>query len=127
MRSAGEFTYKIEVGELAPEPDPEQPDPEQPGQGGEGGEATSDVYLGAHSGGRKYKVIIDNAAGTITIIKSDLTGNFPEGGTTTSTANYSFDGTTVTYDGTYAMEFDETGAPTKLTWGTHVVTDFVKQ
>lgn len=96
--------------------------------GGEGGEATGadGVYLATHASGRKYQVTIDSAAGTITIVRSDMTGNFT-GGATTVTANYSFDGTTVTYDGTYAMEFDATGAPTKLTWGTQTVTEFVKQ
>ena len=90
------------------------------------GEGEADTYIGVHSTGRKYKVVIDSAAGVISITRSDITGNFT-GGATTVTANYSFDGTTVTYDGTYAMEFDATGAPVKLTWSTHVVTDFVKQ
>ena len=93
----------------------------------EGGETTGPdgVYLG--SSGRNYQVTIDSAAGTITIIRSDISGFLTTGGATTYTANYSFDGTTVTYDGTYAMEFDSNGAPTKLTWGTQSVTNFVKQ
>ena len=93
-----------------------------------GGEDTGvdGEYLAVHSSGRKYKVVIDSAAGTITITRSDMTGNFT-GGATTVTANYSFDGTTVTYDGTYAMEFDANGAPSKLTWGSQTVTEFVKQ
>lgn len=85
------------------------------------------VYLASHGSGRKYQVTIDSAAGTITIVRSDISGFLTTGGATTYTANYSFDGTTVTYDGTYAMEFDSNGAPIKLTWGTHAVTDFVKQ
>ena len=106
----------------------EAPVVEEPGEGGEGESTGADgTYIAAHASGRKYKVIIDSAAGKITIIRSDLTGNFPEGGTTSVTANYSFDGTTVTYDGTYAMEFDANGAPSKLTWGTQTVTEFVKQ
>ncbi len=100
-------------------------DPDEPDVGGDTTGADGE-YLATHSSGRKYKVVIDSTAGTITITRSDMTGNFT-GGATTVTANYSFDGTTVTYDGTYAMEFDGEGAPTKLTWGTQTVTEFVKQ
>lgn len=98
--------------------------------GGEGGgEATGadGVYLASHASGRNFQVTIDSAAGTITIIRSDLTGSLTTGGATTYSSTYSFDGSTVTYGGTYAMQFDENGAPTQLIWGSATVTGFVKQ
>ena len=99
------------------------------GNGEGGGEATGadGVYLASHASGRKFQVTIDSAAGTITIIRSDLTGSLTTGGATTYTASYAFDGSTVTYGGTYAMQFDENGAPIQLVWGTATVTGFVKQ
>ena len=119
--AATEYVYTITGAAPVVTPDPE------PGEGGEAGSGEAVVYLASHSSGRKFQITIDSAAGKITIIRSDLTGSLTTGGATTYTANYSFDGTTVTYDGTYAMQFDENGAPIQLTWGTAVVTGFEKQ
>lgn len=108
---AVEYTYKITV----------KVEEETPDEGGEGETSDAVTYLASHSGGRKYKVII--AGDSITVIRSDLTGNFPEGGTTTNEGTITGDEVTLTNCKVTLAE----GVPVSLTWGTQTVTDFTKQ
>ena len=84
-----------------------------------------------HGSGRYLKVEIDVAAGTMTLIRSDLSGNFPEGGVSTAEYTYAFDGTTVTVTKvsgqTCTCVFDANGAPEKITWSTATFEGFELQ
>lgn len=92
-RTTGEFTYKIEVGELAPEPEvPEQPDPEQPGQGGEGSGEIDGTYVCDHTGsGTSVSIVFTNCTateGTVAITRVSSWGSV-----TTYNCTYTIDAT----------------------------------
>ena len=101
-------------------------------EGGEdvGGGSTSDAsgtYLSAkHGSGRYLKVIIDTATGTMTVIRSDMTGNFGTGGE--SRSEYTYDATAPIFvSGTNCTIVMENGVPTKITWGSAAFEGFTKQ
>ena len=90
------------------------------------------VYQGTHAGsGRLYQVTIDAAAGTMSVIRAAMAGNSlnTANGAVECVYTYSFDGTTVTYElvsgsGCKEVAFDANGAPIKVLWSTHEVTNF---
>ena len=102
------------------------------GEGGsEGGETSVVTYISAkHSNGRSIKVEIDIITGVVTLTRSNMSGGWDasiatatctvEAGTTVTATNVS-NGNAVT------VVFDETGAPTSITWGTAVYDTFTLQ
>ena len=67
------------------------------------------------------KVIINAEAGTMTLVRSDATGNFGTGGVQQAEYTYEYDGSTVTVNNvsgqTCTCVFGADGAPTSITWG----------
>ncbi len=102
------------------------------GEGGsEGGETSVVTYISAkHSNGRSIKVEIDIITGVVTLTRSNMSGGWDasiatatctvEAGTTVTATNVS-NGNAVT------VVFDETGAPTSITWGTAAYDTFTLQ
>ena len=85
-----------------------------PSEGGEEGDVVT--YLTSHANGRKMKVVIDAANGTVSVTRSDMTGNF-SGGATTYTGTYSFDGTTVTCEiSGCTITWNADGSPATVNW-----------
>lgn len=85
-----------------------------PSEGGEEGDVVT--YLTSHANGRKMKVVIDEANGTVSVTRSDMTGNF-SGGATTYTGTYSFDGTTVTCEiSGCTITWNADGSPATVNW-----------
>ena len=105
-------------------------------EGGEdvGGGSTSDIsgtYLSAkHVSGRYLKVTINTTAGTMTLIRSNMSGGW-DASTSTAEYTYSFDGTTVTATNvsgqvcTFTWNAD--GTPLTIVWGTATFETFAKQ
>ncbi len=88
------------------------------------------VYQASHASGRTFQVTIDKAAGTMSVIRSTLSGvldtNF---GATECVFTYAFDGTNVTYtlvsgSGCGTITFDANGDIASLVWGSATVTEF---
>ncbi len=80
------------------------------------GDSNTVTYLTSHANGRKMKVVIDAANGTVSVTRSDMTGNF-SGGATTYTGTYSFDGTTVTCEiSGCTVTWNADGSPATVTW-----------
>ena len=108
-----EYTYTFEI--VAPSEGGEN-------EGGEdvGGEGAAVTYIAENANGRKMMVVIDAAAGTMTVTRSDMTGNF-SGGATTANFTYSFADGVVTYavigtSSVTSITFDENGAPVSVVW-----------
>ncbi len=125
-----EYTYVVSVKEATA--GGEGSDSE--GGEGEGGAVTgvATYVSAAASNGRYMKVEIDAANGTMSITRSSSSGSFD--GQTASTFSYSYDAATktVTYvaDGATsvtAVEFDENGAPTSVTYMGMAYTDYTVQ
>ena len=120
MRAAGTFIYTFEEAVAA---EPETPDePETPG------EPTGVlVYISeTASNGRKVKVEIDVANGTMVVTRSNSSGSFE--GTVGTNYTYSYDPATkkVTYTteettGFLNLIFDENGAPVSATYGLNYI------
>ena len=100
----------------------------------EGGDtpATGPVtYVTTHANGRSMKVVVDLANGTLTIDRTDLTGNYGTGGAASGV--YSF----TVVDGVYTFEHVsgstftnitmENGAPVSITSGSATYTGFTAQ
>ena len=106
------YNYTFAIGE---------PTTDEGGEDVGGGESAAVTYIGSTtSNNRKMMVVIDAAAGTMTVTRSDMTGNFT-GGATTANFTYSFADGVVTYEvvgssSVTAMTFDENGAPLTVTW-----------
>ena len=119
--TSGEFVYTVAVSE---------PTTDEGGED-EGGESTGVTYLTTHANGRKLQVVIDAAAGTMTITRSDLTGSLTTGGASVAEYTYAFADGVVTYTlvsgNNCTLVFDANGAPTSVTWGSATYTDFVQQ
>ena len=119
-RPTGDFRANITEGTpVVPE------EPEQPGEGGEdGGETAAAVtYISEkHGSGRYLKFVINAEAGTLTIIRSDMTGNFGTGGSSTAEYSYVANGAnstaTVISGQSCTIVFGDDGIPTAITWGT---------
>ena len=126
-RAAGTFVYTIEF--IVATPD----------EGGDdvGGEGTdtpvageSVVYLSeTHASGRKLQVTINAAAGTISVIRSTLSGVLDTAfGATEATGTYSYDGSTVTCAiSSCTITWNADGTPASITWGSAVFTNFTVQ
>ena len=116
---------------------PDSGDSSDEGDGEEGGETVTPItgtvtYLSEkHGSGRYLMVVIDPVAGTMTLTRSDMTGNFGTGGQSVAEYTYAFDGTNVTVtkvSGTACTcVFDASGAPTSITWGSAAFVNFVAQ
>lgn len=90
-------------------------EPEEPEQGGDV-EGSAVTYLSAkHSNGRVMKVEIDTAAGTMTVTRSDATGNFT-GGATSHTATFTPGGDLPTSVSGVYITWDADGAPVTVSW-----------
>ncbi len=96
---------------------------QEPGEGDDEGEDSGEVngttYLASNANGRKMQVIV-YSDGTMTVTRSDMTGNFTGGATT---ANYTweivggvFTFTKVGNNSITAMEFSADGTPISVTW-----------
>jgi len=131
MRASGTFTYTVKIGE-ATTPD-EGGNNEGGNSGNEGGTTTNAViYLSAkHASGRILQVIIDTSAGTMKIVRSDLTGSFTTASVQTSEYTYSFDGTTVTATNVSGqvctITWNADGSPASITWGSAKFENFTVQ
>lgn len=106
-------------------------EPEEPEQGGET-ENSVKVWIGAAANGRKMKVEIDEEAGKMYITRSSSSGSFD--GQAASEFSYSYDAAskTVSYAALGATSvtnvmFDESGAPTSVTYMGLAYTDYALQ
>ena len=106
-------------------------EPEEPEQGGET-EGNVKVWIGAAANGRKMKVEIDEEAGKMYITRSSSSGSFD--GQVASEFSYSYDAAskTVSYAALGATSvtnvmFDESGAPTSVTYMGLAYTDYALQ
>ena len=114
------YSYTIESQEIT---QPETPDTPEGGEGEEGGETSSAVtYISEkHASGRFLKVVIDAAAGKMTLIRSDMTGNFTTASVLTAEYSYVANGAnstaTVLSGQSCTIVFGEDGIPTAITWG----------
>lgn len=111
------YTYTI-TGEI---PVVEEPD--------EGGDGTNTTYLSANNGGRY--IMFEISGTTLTVTRSDMTGNFGTGGASTAVYTLSGSGASTTATRvsgtTCTFVFDDNGLPTTITWSGKAYTDFVKQ
>ena len=114
------YAYTIESQEIT---QPETPDTPEGGEGEEGGETSSAVtYISEkHASGRFLKVVIDAAAGKMTLIRSDMTGNFTTASVLTAEYSYVANGAnstaTVISGQSCTIVFGDDGIPTAITWG----------
>ena len=118
-------SYTIAVAEATT---PEEGGDEEGGD--EGGEVSGTTYLATNANGRKMQVVV-YSDGTMTVTRSDITGNFTGGATT---ANYTwemvggvFTFTKVGNNSITAMEFSEDGVPVSVTWSGAVYEGFTLQ
>ena len=99
--------------------------------GGDTEQTGTVTYLAVHAGGRKLQVVIDATAGTMTLTRSDMTGNFGTGGCSTAEYTIVLDGANTVATNvsgqvcTFVWNAD--GTPASITWGTQVYTDFTLQ
>jgi len=128
MSSTGEYTYTVAAAAPAEGGDNEGGEDE----GNEGNESAGITYIAENANGRKMMVVIDAAAGTMAVTRSDMTGNFGTGGASTANFTYSFADGVVTYEkvgnnSVTAMTFDANGAPLTVTWSGAVYENFTVQ
>lgn len=113
----GEFKYTIAKAEVV------TPDPEEPGEGGDTGEVVT--YQSAKNGQRYIRFTIEGT--TLTVTRSDMTGNFTAGA---STAVYTLSGTgadtvATRVSGTVCtFVFGDDGLPTSIAWSGVAYTDY---
>ena len=99
--------------------------------GGDTEQTGTVTYLAVHAGGRKLQVVIDATAGTMTLTRSDMTGNFGTGGCATAEYTIELNGTDTVATNvsgqvcTFVWNAD--GTPASITWGTQTYTDFTVQ
>ncbi|MBQ7761612.1 MAG: hypothetical protein IJ400_06110 [Clostridia bacterium] len=102
------------------------------GDGEDGGEATGAVvYMSEkHTSGRYLQVTIDEAAGTMTLVRSNMSGGWDA---STSTAEYTISGTGANRTATNVsgqactIVFGDDGVPTSITWGAAEFVNFTQQ
>ncbi len=112
----------------------EEPDDNEGEGEGEGTDTPvageSVVYLSeTHASGRKLQVTINAAAGTISVIRSTLSGVLDTAfGATEATGTYSYDGSTVTCAiSSCTITWNADGTPASITWGSATFTNFAVQ
>ena len=113
--------------------------PDEGGEGGEGGdeggseggETSVVTYISAkHSNGRSIKVEIDIITGVVTLTRSNMSGGWDASiatATCTVEAGTTVTATNVSNGNAVSVVFDETGAPTSITWGTASYDTFTLQ
>lgn len=122
MSGTDSYTYTITKLEVE---EPEEP--EEPEQGG--GEETGNVvtYLSAkHSNGRVMKVEVNVEAGTLTVTRSDMTGNFT-GGATAHETTFTPGGELPTSFSGVMLTWNADGSPATVTWSGAVYDGFAAQ
>ncbi len=111
-RASGEYTYTVAVAEPVVTPDPDEP--------GEGGDVGGNVvtYISEKNGSRYIQFSIDGS--TLTVTRSDMTGNFGTGGASTAVFTYvnnGVDSTATRVSGTACtFTFGEDGLPISIAW-----------